>query len=250
MQNGLVFAWGDGDEGKLGQGRQESTERPTMVDALLPTAYAEVAKRSENKDQLMRAGAKLIHTRRQEFMVTSSTQPVEGGTLASAAANASRVRSSARAVACGARHTVALTSTSELFTWGSYISPLRLEPAWSFDALLTYQRSSPCGESGCCGQLGHGTRHDEMLPRPIAGWHKKRGLKAHTIAAGSYHTMALITFSRHQPPEVRACACLPAPRSRATQWPHGMLCVCPLAARSRFTVTLHRLCVRRRRAHV
>ena len=137
------------DEGKLGLGRQTSTERPAMVDALLPTAYAEVAKRSQNKDELLKAGSRLIRTRRQEFMIT--------------------------AIACGARHTMALSSTSEIFTWGS----------------------------GCCGQLGHGTRHDEMLPRPLAGWHHSRGLRAHAIAAGSYHSMALITLSRHQPPEVR-----------------------------------------------
>ena len=53
MQNGLVFAWGDGDEGKLGLGHGTSKERPTMVDTLLPTEYAEVAKRSENKDALL-----------------------------------------------------------------------------------------------------------------------------------------------------------------------------------------------------
>ena len=44
MANGLVFSWGDGEEGKLGLGQQHSHDKPAMVDALLPTAYAEAAK--------------------------------------------------------------------------------------------------------------------------------------------------------------------------------------------------------------
>ena len=85
MQNGLLFSWGDGEEGKLGLGRPEAHERPTMVDFLLPTAYAEVAKRSQNKDDLLKAGSKLIKSRGRQFQVT--------------------------ALACGARHTLALASS-------------------------------------------------------------------------------------------------------------------------------------------
>ena len=40
-----------------------------MVDFLLPTAYAEVAKRSENKDELLKAGSKLIRKRGHAFQV-------------------------------------------------------------------------------------------------------------------------------------------------------------------------------------
>ena len=69
MQNGLVFAWGDGEEGKLGLGQPTSQAKPTLVDFLLPTAYAEVAKRSGNKDELLRAGSRLIHTRGRAFQV-------------------------------------------------------------------------------------------------------------------------------------------------------------------------------------
>ena len=97
-----------------------------MVDFLLPTAYAEVAKKSENKDELLKAGSRLIRTRGSAFQVTR--------------------------LACGARHTIALTSTSDVFTWGS----------------------------GCMGQLGHGSRHDEMLPRPVAAF-KSRGLKTQVL---------------------------------------------------------------------
>ena len=144
MQNGLVFSWGDGEEGRLGLGQQQSYEKPTMVDALLPTAYAEVAKKSENKDALLKAGSRIIRSRGRAFEVTS--------------------------LACGARHTLALTSTSEIFTWGS----------------------------GCCGQLGHGTRHDELLPRPITGLHKNKGLRCSAIACGAYHSMAIIGFSKRR----------------------------------------------------
>ena len=121
-----------------------------MVDALLPTAYAEVAMRSKNKDALLKAGARLIKTRGREFRVVS--------------------------LACGARHTLALTFTSEIFTWGS----------------------------GSCGQLGHGSKHDEMLPRPITGLHtlSSKGLRAHAIAAGSFHSMAIIALSRSEPPQL------------------------------------------------
>lgn len=146
MQNGLVFSWGDGEEGKLGLGQPISYDRPTMLDFLLPTAYAEVAKQSENRDALLRAGSKLIRTRGRSFQVT--------------------------ALACGSRHTLALTSTHEIFTWGS----------------------------GCSGQLGHGGRHDEMLPRPLAVV-KAKG-RALVIAAGAYHSAAIVSSGRRKPPHL------------------------------------------------
>ena len=40
MENGIVFSWGDGEEGKLGLGALLTQERPTMVDFLLPAEYA------------------------------------------------------------------------------------------------------------------------------------------------------------------------------------------------------------------
>ena len=45
MENGIVFSWGDGEEGKLGLGALLTQERPTMVDFLLP---AECASGSES----------------------------------------------------------------------------------------------------------------------------------------------------------------------------------------------------------
>ncbi len=141
MQNGLVFSWGDGEEGKLGLGRPESHERPTMVDFLLPTAYAEVAKRSANKDDLLKAGSRLIRSRGRSFQITS--------------------------LSCGTRHAMALASTSELFTWGS----------------------------GCSGQLGHGTKHDEVLPRPVDAF-KSRRFHVRVIAAGGYHSAAIVDLTR------------------------------------------------------
>ena len=39
MENGIVFSWGDGEEGKLGLGALLAQERPTMVDFLLPAEY-------------------------------------------------------------------------------------------------------------------------------------------------------------------------------------------------------------------
>jgi alpha-tubulin suppressor-like RCC1 family protein len=143
MQNGLVFSWGDGEEGKLGLGRPESQERPTMVDFLMPTEYAEVAKRSDAKDKLMKAGARVIKSRGRNFRITS--------------------------LCCGARHSLALSSTSEVFSWGS----------------------------GCCGQLGHGSKHDEMLPRPIMALQAK-GVRVQALAAGAYHSSAIILLSKPQ----------------------------------------------------
>ncbi len=141
MDNGMVMAWGDGEEGKLGLGQPHSQSRPTIVDFLLPTHYAEVAKQADNRDELLKAGSRLIHTRGKAFQITS--------------------------IACGARHTIALSSTAEVFTWGS----------------------------GCMGQLGHSSRHDEMLPRPVEGL-RSRGLRAQVVAAGAYHSCAIIGVSK------------------------------------------------------
>ena len=34
MANGLVFSWGDGEEGKLGLGKPQPEAKPTMLDFL------------------------------------------------------------------------------------------------------------------------------------------------------------------------------------------------------------------------
>ena len=64
----LIFA---GEEGKLGLGQPASQSRPTIVDFLLPTNYVEVAKAADNRDELLKAGSRLIHTRGKAFKVTS-----------------------------------------------------------------------------------------------------------------------------------------------------------------------------------
>ena len=56
---------------------------------------------------------------------------------------------------------MALTTTEQIFSWGS----------------------------GCCGQLGHGSRHDELLPRPIMGVDTSKGVHASAVVAGAYHSM-------------------------------------------------------------
>ena len=124
--------------------------------AALRCAGLQVAKRSDRKDVLLKGGASLIRTRGKAFQVTS--------------------------LACGARHTLALTSSQEIFTWGS----------------------------GCCGQLGHGSRHDELLPRPLQGLHKTKDLRAHAIAAGAYHSAAII--GEHTPCGMQTLQRRPAAR--------------------------------------
>eukprot|EP00966_Prymnesium_polylepis_P325275 7381255-Prymnesium_polylepis.1 len=89
MQNGLLFAWGDGDEGKLGLGRPVSQEKPTMIDMLLPSEFADAASKSENKDALKKAGAKIIRPKGREFCIGL--------------------------ISCGARHTIALSHAGEAF---------------------------------------------------------------------------------------------------------------------------------------
>ena len=84
MQNGIVFSWGDGEEGKLGLGRPTSQAKPTMVDFLLPSSYVETAKKSANKDELLKTGAKVIKGRGGDFRI--------------------------KLLSCGARHTLAVPS--------------------------------------------------------------------------------------------------------------------------------------------
>ena len=76
-------SWGDGDEGKLGLGRPGSQARPTMIDFLMPSDFADAAGRSANKDALKRAGAKLIRSKGHGFAIGL--------------------------ISCGARHTAALS---------------------------------------------------------------------------------------------------------------------------------------------
>ena len=141
MQNGIVFSWGDGEEGKLGLGRPTSQEKPTMLDFLLPSSYVDTAKQSANKDALLKTGAKVIRKRDKEFQIIS--------------------------VSCGARHTVALSTVHEAFSWGA----------------------------GGSGQLGHGSYADELLPHPIQAFRSK-GVAVLSVQAGAYHSAAIISSTR------------------------------------------------------
>ena len=141
MQNGIVFSWGDGEEGKLGLGKPQSQVKPTMLDFLLPSAYAEMAKKSKDKDSLLKTGAKVIRKRDKDFQIVS--------------------------IACGARHTLALSSMFEAFSWGA----------------------------GGAGQLGHGSFADELLPHPVQAF-KAKGTRVLSIVAGSYHSAAVTTSTR------------------------------------------------------
>ena len=141
MQNGIVFSWGDGEEGKLGLGKPQSHVKPTMLDFLLPSSYAEMAKKSKDKDALLKTGAKVIRKRDKDFQIVS--------------------------IACGARHTLALSSANDAFSWGA----------------------------GGAGQLGHGSFADELLPHPVQAF-KAKGTRVLSIVAGSYHSAAVTTSTR------------------------------------------------------
>ena len=71
------------------------------------------------------------------------------------------------AAACGQQHTLVLTQSGDIWSWGL----------------------------GVFGQLGHGSLHDEKLPRKIATFQRPdqpdRPVRISAIACGSHHSLAL-----------------------------------------------------------
>eukprot|EP00249_Psilotum_nudum_P024106 c29094_g1_i1 orf=1085-4444(-) len=154
--SGKLFTWGDGDKGRLGHGDKEQRLVPTCVAALVEYNFRQVA-----------CGQSLTVALTTTGKVFTMGSPVYGqlGDPEASGRVPDRVEGNlheefVEEIACGAFHVAALTSKSEVYTWGK----------------------------GANGRLGHGDTGDRSTPTLVQVL-KDKQVKG--IACGSSFTAAI-----------------------------------------------------------
>lgn len=154
--SGKLFTWGDGDKGRLGHGDKETKLVPTCVAALVEPNFCQVA-----------CGHSLTVALTTSGHVYTMGSPVYGqlGNPQADGKHPTRVegklsKSFVEEIACGAYHVAALTSRTEVYTWGK----------------------------GANGRLGHGDIDDRNTPTLVEALKDKQ---VKSIACGTNFTAAI-----------------------------------------------------------
>lgn len=154
--SGKLFTWGDGDKGRLGHGDKETKLVPTCVAALVEPNFCQVA-----------CGHSLTVALTTSGHVYTMGSPVYGqlGNPQADGKLPTRVegklsKSFVEEIACGAYHVAALTSRTEVYTWGK----------------------------GANGRLGHGDIDDRNTPTLVEALKDKQ---VKSIACGTNFTAAI-----------------------------------------------------------
>ncbi|KAL3507632.1 hypothetical protein ACH5RR_033014 [Cinchona calisaya] len=151
-----LFTWGDGDKHRLGHGNKETYLLPTCVSALIDYNFHQIACGNNTTIALTTSG--------HIFTVGSNAcgqlgNPLSDGKLPCLVQDR-LIGEFVEEIACGAFHVAALTSRSEVFTWGK----------------------------GANGRLGHGDLEDRNIPTLVEAL-KDRHVK--NIACGSNYTASI-----------------------------------------------------------
>ncbi|XP_028780709.1 PH, RCC1 and FYVE domains-containing protein 1-like [Neltuma alba] len=145
-----LFTWGDGDKYRLGHGNKETYLQPTCVSALIEYNFQQVACGHTLTVALATTG--------QIFTMGATAYGQLGNPLSDGKVPVmvqdKLVGEFVEEIACGEHHAAALTSRSELYTWGK----------------------------GANGRLGHGDIQDRKSPTLVEGL-KDRHVKS--ISCGS-----------------------------------------------------------------
>ncbi|KAF7837463.1 PH, RCC1 and FYVE domains-containing protein 1-like isoform X1 [Senna tora] len=151
-----LFTWGDGDKYRLGHGNKETYLEPTCVSALIEYNFHQIA-----CGHTMTVG---LTTSGQVFTMGGTTYGQLGNPLADGKApiliKDKLVGEYVEEIACGEHHVAALTSRSELYTWGK----------------------------GANGRLGHGDIEDRKTPTLVEGLKDKH---VKNISCGSNFTSCI-----------------------------------------------------------
>ncbi|XP_021843295.1 PH, RCC1 and FYVE domains-containing protein 1 [Spinacia oleracea] len=154
--SGKLFTWGDGDKGRLGHGDKEAKLVPTCVAALVEPTFCQVA-----------CGHSITVALTTSGHVYTMGSPVYGqlGNPHSDGKLPTRVEGKilkcfVEEIACGAYHVAALTSRTEVYTWGK----------------------------GANGRLGHGDTEDRNGPTLVGALKDKQ---VRSIACGTNFTAAI-----------------------------------------------------------
>ncbi|KAL8457412.1 hypothetical protein ACS0TY_035317 [Phlomoides rotata] len=149
---GKLFTWGNGDEGQLGHGDKLCRLSPNCVNMPIDTSFSQVACGHSITVALTIYGQVYTMGRTGCDHENSHTSPryIEG-----------KLRNCCvKDISCGAHHVIAVTSTSETFTWGR----------------------------GRNGQLGHGDNADRDSPALVKALEGKQVKK---VTCGNNFTVAI-----------------------------------------------------------
>eukprot|EP00873_Tetraselmis_striata_P013825 jgi/Tetstr1/434089/TSEL_023233.t1 len=134
-EDGSLFSWGDGTDGRLGHGHERHVAVPTKVEIEHPVAA--MAAGAAHSAAVLEDGRVMTWGTGRPLGLGKAHTTVLTPSLVVHLSNFHRAKITY--VSCGAAHTVALGSNGMVYTWG-----------W-----------------GKCGQLGHGNREDRLLPSLI-----------------------------------------------------------------------------------
>ena len=158
-EDGALFVWGRGDDGRLGTGDNAERLAPTRV-AGLPAPVRQVAAGDDNTGMVTEAGDLLMCGWGRHGRLGLGDE--DGRTTPTRMARAVFDGEAVLMVACGEVHTAAVTEGGGVYTFGN----------------------------GIYGRLGHGDEEDQLAPRrvPAAGFNGERVVM---VAAGDEHTVGL-----------------------------------------------------------
>ncbi|KAJ4804786.1 Regulator of chromosome condensation (RCC1) family with FYVE zinc finger domain-containing protein [Rhynchospora pubera] len=154
--SGKIFAWGDGDKGRLGHGDKEPRLVPTCVAALVEPNFCQVACGHSltvaltTSGQVYTMGSTVYGQLGNPHCDGSVPNRVEGKLQ----------KSFVEEISCGAYHVAVLTSRTEVYTWGK----------------------------GANGRLGHGDTDDRSVPTLVEALKDKQ---VRSVVCGTNFTAAI-----------------------------------------------------------
>ncbi|KAK8492996.1 hypothetical protein V6N12_037524 [Hibiscus sabdariffa] len=154
--SGKLFTWGDGDKGRLGHGYKESKLVPTCVAALDEPNFCQVACGHSLTVALSRSGN--VYTMGSSVYGQLGNPQADG--KAPTRVEGKLSKSFVEEISCGAYHVAALTSRTEVYTWGK----------------------------GANGRLGHGDVDDRNTPTLLEALKDKQ---VKSIVCGTNITAAI-----------------------------------------------------------
>ncbi|XP_050428032.1 E3 ubiquitin-protein ligase HERC2 [Adelges cooleyi] len=208
--NGEVYAWGDGDDGKLGLGNRVTHVKPQLVQALNDKYIVDIACGGFHSAAISRFGhlytwgkgryGRLGHGDCEDYLYPTLVQ--------------SLITYRVLKVACGSgdAQTLCVTSDDNVWSWGdgdygklghniseSCRLPCKIESlsgkgiiqidcGSQFSVALSSNGTLYTWGKGDYFRLGHGTNDHVRKPKPVSGLHGKRVVH---FATGSLHVLAL-----------------------------------------------------------
>jgi len=209
IDNGQLYTWGSGEYGRLGHGDEVRQASPKLVEALQGKEVTFVAAGGFHSSVIIEGGnlltwgggyfGQLGHgdetDRKAPKMVKGVQQCI------------------AHEVACGTHHTLMLTQSQEVWTWGSGefgklgigdeekhaepimitalqgVGVIHISTGGFHSAALTSEGVLYTWGGGDKGQLGHGDENSQNIPVVVEAL---RGKRVTRVSAGMHHTMALL----------------------------------------------------------